>query len=61
MKKFNINKKYLFIYFFIVYSGTSLIGDILGLSFIVELLIWGLLMEIGHLVWKKSQNSNEEI
>ena len=49
-----INKN-LFIYFFFVYTGTSIIGKILELSFIVELIIWFVLMEIGDLLSKKIQ------
>ena len=49
-----INKN-LFIYFFFAYMGTSIIGKILGLSFIVELIIWFVLMEIGDLLSKKIQ------
>ena len=49
-----INKN-LFIYFFFVYMGTSIIGKILELSFIVELIIWFVLMEIGDLLYKKIQ------
>lgn len=49
-----INKN-LFIYFFFVYMGTSIIGKILELSFIVELIIWFVLMEIGDLLSKKIQ------
>lgn len=49
------NKKNLFIYFFFVYIGTSIIGEILGLSFIIELIIWFVLMEIGDLLYKKMQ------
>ena len=49
-----INKN-LFIYFFFVYMGTSIIGKILELSFIVELIIWFVLMEIGDLFYKKMQ------
>ena len=48
-------KKHLFIYFFFVYMGTSIIGKILELSFIVELIIWFVLMEIGDLLSKKIQ------
>ena len=48
-------KKNLFIYFFFVYMGTSIIGEILGLSFIIELIIWFVLMEIGDLFYKKMQ------
>ena len=48
-------KKNLFIYFFFVYMGTSIIGEILGLSFIIELIIWFVLMEIGDLFYKKLQ------
>ena len=48
-------KKNLFIYFFFVYMGTSIIGEILGLSFIIELIIWFVLMEIGDLLYKKMQ------
>ena len=48
-------KKNLFIYFFFVYMGTSIIGEILGLSFIIELIIWFVLMEIGDLLYKNMQ------
>ena len=48
-------KKNLFIYFFFVYMGTSIIGEILGLSFIIELIIWFVLMEFGDLLYKKMQ------
>lgn len=48
-------KKNLFIYFFFVYMGTSIIGEILGLSFNIELIIWFVLMEIGDLFYKKMQ------
>ena len=54
-KYFNLTKKHLFIYFFFVYMGTSIIGKILELSFIVELIIWFVLMEIGDLLSKKIQ------
>ena len=54
-KYFNLAKKHLFIYFFFVYMGTSIIGEILGLSFIIELIIWFVLMEIGDLLYKKMQ------
>lgn len=54
-KYFNLAKKHLFIYFFFVYMGTSIIGKILELSFIVELIIWFVLMEIGDLLSKKIQ------
>ena len=55
-----INKN-LFIYFFFVYIGTSIIGEILKLPFIIELIIWFILMEIGELLYKKIQRDKTNI
>lgn len=60
-KYFNLTKKHLFIYFFFVYIGTSIIGEILKLPFIIELIIWFILMEIGELLYKKIQRDKTNI
>lgn len=60
-KYFNLTKKHLFIYFFFVYTGTSIIGEILRLPFVIELLIWFILMEIGDLFYRKVQKDKTNI
>ena len=61
IKHFNLAKKHLFIYFFFVYTGTSIIGEILRLPFVIELLIWFILMEIGDLFYRKVQKDKTNI
>ena len=55
IKHFNLTKKHLFIYFFIAYTGTSIVGEILRLPFVIELLIWFILMEISDLFYRNIQ------